>query len=80
MKRFRMRDSRDRESQTLTFVAVTWAALVCKFLVAGMNLGPLGAMPAMGASEFGAAVALVLAIWLGREWIKKEKDDDAAAD
>lgn len=70
-----MRDARGRESKTLTFVTVSWAALVAKFLAAGVALGPLGTQPSMSGTEFGTAVAAVLAIWLGREWTEKRKSD-----
>jgi len=62
---------RGKQSTTLLFVSVSWAVVLVKFLVAGVNLGPLGIMPPMGAGEFGSAVALILAIWLGREWQEK---------
>lgn len=67
-------DARGNQSKTLMFVTVSWLVVVVKFTVAGINLGPLGVMPAMSAGEFGAAVALILAIWLGREWREKTKD------
>lgn len=76
----KLQDSRGRQSITLTFVAVSWAAVVIKFIVAGATLGPLGTMPMMGAGEFGAATAAILAIWLGREWTEKRNtpgSDDA---
>jgi len=62
---------RGKQSTTLFFVGVSWAVVLVKFLVAGTTLGPLGIMPPMGAGEFGSAVALILAIWLGREWQEK---------
>lgn len=64
-------DSRGRESHTLLFVALAVAVLLLKFLVAGVDLPLLGAMPAMSASEFGLAYAGVMAVWLGREWTDK---------
>lgn len=64
-------DSRGKQSRTLFFVAVSWAAVLIKFVIAGAHLGPLGTMPTMGAGEFGAAVMAILAIWLGREWTDK---------
>lgn len=65
-------DARGNRTRTLPFVAVSWAAVVVKFLVGGAALGPLGEMPVIGAGEFGAAVAAILAIWIGREWKQKE--------
>lgn len=69
-----LKDSRGRESMTLSLVVPAWAALLIKFLLAGITLPVVGAVPAMSAGEFGAAVALVLAIWLGREWTDKNTD------
>lgn len=68
-----LKDTRGRESITLGFVAASWLALWLKFILAGATLPLVGTVPAMSASEFGAAVALVLAIWLGREWTEKSK-------
>lgn len=65
-----IKDSRGRESHTLLFVAMAALVLVYKFAVAGLELWGLK-FPAMSATEFGAAFALVLAIWLGREWTDK---------
>lgn len=64
-------DSRGKQSRTLFFVSVSWAAVLIKFTLAGVKLGPLGTMPLMGAGEFGAAVMAILAIWLGREFTEK---------
>jgi len=66
-----MRDSRGVRSKTLNFVAVSWAAVTIKFITAEINLPYIGAMPPMTAGEFGAAVALILGIWLGREYTEK---------
>ena len=68
----KIKDSRGKQSTTLTFVAASWLAVFGKFVVAGMNLGALGVMPEMGAGEFGAAVGVILGIWLGREWTEKK--------
>lgn len=68
-----MLDSRGKESTTLTFVSVSWMVLLAKYLSAGVNMGPLGIQPPMTATEFGSAVAMILAIWLGREWTEKKQ-------
>jgi len=68
-----MKDSRGQESKTLTFVALSWAVVLGKYLVAGVSLGPLGVQPPMTALEFGGAVGMILGIWLGREWTEKSK-------
>lgn len=66
-----LKDARGRESITLSLVVPSWAALLVKFLLAGIKLPVVGVVPPMSASEFGAATALILAIWLGREWTDK---------
>ena len=66
-----IKDSTQRESHTLLFVALAVLPLILKFAAAGLNLPLVGAMPAMAPSEFAAAFAMVMAVWLGREWIKK---------
>lgn len=65
-------DSRGKQSATLFFVAVSWAVVTVKFLIAGAKLGALGVMAPMGGGEYGSAVALILAAWLGREWQARE--------
>lgn len=67
-----LKDSRGRESITLSLVVPAWLALLVKFLVAGLTLPVVGVVPAMSATEFGTAMAGVLAIWLGREWTEKK--------
>jgi len=71
--KFNLKDSRGKESTTLSFVALSFFAIFAKFVVAGVSLGPLGLMPPMTALEFGGAVGLVLGIWLGREWQEKKE-------
>jgi len=68
---FSLKDSRGRESTTLAFVSASWLALWLKFVLAGVTLPLFGLVPPMSATEFGLAVAGVLAIWLGREWTDK---------
>ena len=63
----KLKDSRGRESKTLFFVTVSWAVVVVRYALGGLET-PLGTMPETTASDFGLAVAAILAIWLGREW------------
>lgn len=65
-------DSSGKESRTLFFVAASWLVVWLKFLLAGVTLPIIGQVPPMSATEFGSAVAFILAVWLGREWVKKE--------
>jgi len=67
-----IKDSRGKESITLTFVALSWSAVWLKFVLAGATLPIFGLVPLMSATEFGLATAGILAIWLGREWADKK--------
>ena len=67
-----LKDSRGRESMTLSLIVPAWLALLVKFILAGLTLPVFGEVPAMSATEFGIAMAGVLAIWLGREWTEKK--------
>lgn len=67
-----LKDSRGRESATLTFVAFSWLAVWVKYILAGLTIPHLGTVPPMTATEFGLAVAGIMAIWLGREWTEKK--------
>lgn len=67
-----LKDSRGRESMTLSLVVPAWLALLVKFLLAGLTLPVVGAVPPMSATEFGMAIAGIMAIWLGREWTEKK--------
>jgi hypothetical protein len=64
-------DARGKKSKTLFFVAVSWAVLTMKFIVAGVDLGPLGVQSVITATEFGMAFAAILAVWVGREYGEK---------
>ncbi len=63
-----MIDSRGNKSTTLSFVAASWFAVTTKFAAGIAGYGP---EPYMSAGEYGAAVALILGIWLGREYTEK---------
>lgn len=64
-------DSQGRESRTFVIVSLSWIAVWLKFICAGLTLPVFGAVPPMSATEFGTAVGLILAVWIGREWVKK---------
>lgn len=73
----RPKDSQDRESRTLAFVGITWLALLVRFSLGGLSFSintPIAiinfAIPSTPMTDFGASVTAVLAIWLGREWIR----------
>ena len=70
MKWFKF-DSQGRESRTFVIVSLSWLAVWAKFIGAGLKVPVIGTIPPMTASEFGAAVAAIMAVWIGREWVKK---------
>lgn len=74
----KIRDTRGRESTTLTFVFISWLAVLIKFIIAGFTLPVLGDMPPMTAGEFGGATTAILAVWLGREWTEKRKPQEVS--
>lgn len=75
-----MKDTRGRRSKTLFFVTVTWIAMLIKFIAAGVTITvgeAVTSIAPMGATEFGTGVAMVLAVWVGREWKDKEMNGSA---
>ena len=63
-----------KQSTTLFFVSVSWAVLVAKFAISGIQVtyqGQTFSAQPMSAGEFGAAVLAILAIWLQREYTEK---------
>lgn len=68
----KIKDTRGRESITLTFCTLAAITLIAKFATAGLTLPLIGLVPLMGAGEFGLAFAAVLAPWLHREWVEKK--------
>jgi hypothetical protein len=57
---------------------MTWLILVVRFAVGGISFewGSIHVqIPSAPMLDFGGAVAAVLAIWVGREWVRKEKRD-----
>ncbi len=75
----RPRDARGRESRTLSFVVVAFSLMTLRFVLGGLDFD-FGAFHYEVAStpmvDYGAAVAAVLAVWLGREWINKRGGSD----
>lgn len=70
---FNPRDGRGRESRTLFLVAVAFTLLSLRFVAGGMLLDFGWFRWELAASSFidyGAAIAAVLSVWLGREFIR----------
>lgn len=72
---FHPRDARGRESRTLWFVTVTWLMMTIRFVAGGvqMDFGVLSwhVAPSL-VLDYGGAVAAVLAVWIGREWVVRK--------
>ena len=56
-----------RESTTLQILIPMLITVWVKFVLAGLTISTYQ-FPAMSASEFVAAIAGLMLIWLGREW------------
>lgn len=73
----RPRDARGRESRTLFFVAVSWLTMTLRFVAGGLafEYGPIhwNIAPAL-VTDYGVAVAAVIAVWVGREWVRSKPD------
>lgn len=68
-----MKDSSLRESKTLLFVTIAFLAITIKFMLAGVDLSVYGfGKPSdISLGEYASSFAMVLAVWLGREWVKR---------
>lgn len=79
MKFFSFQDARGRESRTLFFVRLSWLVVTLRMILGGvvLKMGPLEwGISTIDAASYGAAVAAILAIWVGREWKQKSLDAD----
>ena len=68
------KDATDKESKTLRFVTISWLIVTIRYLLGGLDLDFIQVSPTT-ANEYGLAVGLILGIWVGREWVKKDKAD-----
>ncbi len=70
-------DTRGRESRTLFFVSVSWLMMTVRFIAGGLSFayGPIKweIAPAL-VTDYGVAVSAVVAIWVGREWVRGKTD------
>ena len=66
-----MKDARGKQSRTLVFVSVAFAAVTLKFLVGGMELPGLGPQPEVDVSAYGSAALMIIGTWVAREWKDK---------
>lgn len=68
-----MKDNSQRESRTLVFVTVAFLVITAKFMLSGVDLSAygLGKPSEISLGEYAGSFAAVLAVWLGREWVKR---------
>ncbi len=75
---FRPTDARGRESRTLWFVTVTWLIMTARFIAGGIEftVGPVhwSIAPSL-VLDYGGAVAAIIAVWVGREWVSRRTSD-----
>jgi len=71
----RLKDTKGKESTTLTFVFPAFFVLLFKFAFEGLKINGLE-IPPMSAAEFGAAMALIIGLWLNREWKEAKHGQD----
>ncbi len=75
MSKLMLKDSRGKESTTLSFVVIAFLVVVIKFLFAGLSV--FGSeVPAMSGYEFALAIGAVLSIWQYRETKSKTASGD----
>ena len=67
MSWFKIKDSEGRESKTLSFVTIAFVAVNARAFTVWFG----DALPPITLTEYGTSIAAILAIWLGREWVKK---------
>lgn len=71
---FTVKDSKGRESRTLAFVTVTWLIMTLRFIAGGIEFSVGSVHWAVAPSmvlDYGGAVAAILAVWVGRDWVKR---------
>lgn len=68
----KLKDSSDRESVTLVFVAIAFLVISIKFIYDSYAGNPASLL------EYAGAFGAILAVWLGREWIKTPKQTDVS--
>jgi hypothetical protein len=73
---WKMTDSSDRESVTLGFVSIAFFIITVKFILSGFDLSSigLGKVDPISITEYATSFTVVLAVWLGREWVKRVKE------
>ena len=77
---FKMKDGYDRESRTLMFVTIAFWVVTLKFLLSGLDLSEfgLGKVSPISITEYAGAFTIILAAWIGREWVKRPTDPIAS--
>lgn len=68
----KLRDSSDRESVTLGFVAIAFLVISIKFIYDSVAGNPAGLL------DYAGSFSAIMAVWLGREFIKNPKPTDTS--
>jgi|PlaIllAssembly_1097288.scaffolds.fasta_scaffold00079_21 hypothetical protein len=77
MSWFTIKDTRGRESRTLFFVGVSWLVITARFVLSflGGVVEEFAALSQVSILDYAKGVTVIMAIWLGREWLDKTTDD-----
>jgi hypothetical protein len=76
---FKPLDSKGRESRTLFFVGLTWFLMAGRFLLGGLEVSYYFvkfSVQSTSLTDFGVAVAALLAVWVGREWSNRQSKQE----
>jgi hypothetical protein len=70
-----MMDEGGRESRTLSFVSVAFWVITIKYVLSNLDLHFFGAQAPVSMTEYASSFALIIGVWIGREWVKKPLPD-----
>lgn len=76
----RPRDASGRESRTLALVGITVLLMWARFLAGGLGFsyGPIRfEIAPTPMTDFGVAVAAIVTVWVGREWVRAKNGESS---
>jgi len=74
----RPRDASGRESRTLALVGITVLLMWVRFSAGGISFayGPIRfEIAPTSMTDFGVAVAAIVTVWVGREWVRTKNGE-----